>query len=50
MAQRDTERFSMLGGTWTDPPASVTGTVDARTRAVRSGQWSSWLRLDGDSG
>ncbi|MFJ8696963.1 peptidoglycan recognition protein family protein [Streptomyces roseolilacinus] len=40
----------MLGVTWTDPAARVAGTVEARTRAVGSGQWSSWLRLDGDSG
>jgi uncharacterized protein with LGFP repeats len=50
LAQRDTERFSMLGVTWTDPSARITGTVEARTRAVGSGQWSDWLRLDGDSG
>ncbi|MFE7410611.1 N-acetylmuramoyl-L-alanine amidase [Streptomyces laurentii] len=40
----------MLGVTWTDPTARVKGTVEVRTRAVGSGTWSSWLRLDGDSG
>ncbi|WP_432198371.1 N-acetylmuramoyl-L-alanine amidase [Streptomyces sp. bgisy027] len=50
LTQRDTERFSMLGVTWTDPSARITGTVEARTRAVGSGRWSDWLRLDGDSG
>ncbi|MFD9500457.1 N-acetylmuramoyl-L-alanine amidase [Streptomyces sp. NPDC060035] len=40
----------MLGVTWTDPGAHVTGAVEVRTRGARSGQWSRWLRLDGDSG
>lgn len=50
LVRRDTGPFSMLGVTWTDPGARVTGTVEARTRASGSGQWSPWLRLDGDSG
>lgn len=50
LPKRDTEPFSMLGVTWTDPSASVTGTVEVRTRGAKSGQWSRWLRLDGDSG
>ncbi|ELS50268.1 putative N-acetylmuramoyl-L-alanine amidase family 2 [Streptomyces viridochromogenes Tue57] len=50
MGRQDTESFSMLGITWTDPSARLTGTIEARTRAVGSGQWSNWLRLDGDSG
>ncbi|WP_208647982.1 peptidoglycan recognition protein family protein [Streptomyces tirandamycinicus] len=50
LAQRDTERFSMLGVTWTDPATRFSGTVEVRTRSVESGQWSRWLRLDGDSG
>lgn len=50
LPKRDTEPFSMLGVTWTDPGAHVTGTVEVRTRGAASGQWSRWLRLDGDSG
>ncbi|WP_432066563.1 N-acetylmuramoyl-L-alanine amidase [Streptomyces sp. C10-9-1] len=50
LAQRDTERFSMLGVTWTDPAARFAGTVEVRTRSVESGQWSRWLQLDGDTG
>ncbi|MGW2509381.1 N-acetylmuramoyl-L-alanine amidase [Streptomyces scopuliridis] len=50
LRQRDTEPFSMLGITWTDPSARITGTVEARARAAGSGKWSHWLRLDGDSG
>lgn len=45
-----TEPFSMLGVTWTDPAARISGTVEARTRDAKSGQWSPWLLLDGDSG
>lgn len=50
LARRDAERFSMLGVTWTDPGARVTGRVEVRTRSLTTGTWSSWLRLDGDSG
>lgn len=50
LKQQNTAPFSMLGITWTDPSAQVTGTIEARTRFVGSGQWSDWLRLDGDSG
>ncbi|MGA5423262.1 N-acetylmuramoyl-L-alanine amidase [Streptomyces lavendulocolor] len=50
LGQRETEPFSMLGITWTDPSARVTATVEARTRDARSGTWSPWIRLDGDSG
>ncbi|MER5215450.1 N-acetylmuramoyl-L-alanine amidase [Streptomyces sp. NPDC002838] len=50
LGRRDVEPFSMLGLTWTDPAARVAGTVEVRTRAAASGQWSGWLRLDGDSG
>ncbi|MFE2848783.1 N-acetylmuramoyl-L-alanine amidase [Streptomyces scopuliridis] len=50
LKQRDTDPFSMLGITWTDPSARITGTVEARARAAGSGQWSNWLRMDGDSG
>ncbi|MFE2639322.1 peptidoglycan recognition protein [Streptomyces scopuliridis] len=50
LPRRDTDRFSMLGVTWSDPRARVSGKVEARTRAVGSGTWSRWLVLDGDSG
>ncbi|MFJ7057357.1 N-acetylmuramoyl-L-alanine amidase [Streptomyces griseobrunneus] len=46
LAQRDTERFSLLGVTWTDPAAKVTGRVEARTRSASSGRWTGWLPLD----
>ncbi len=50
LKQDDTKQFSMLGITWSDPDAFVAGTVEVRTRDADSGQWSSWLRLEGDSG
>ncbi|MFD3619193.1 N-acetylmuramoyl-L-alanine amidase, partial [Streptomyces sp. NPDC058676] len=50
LKQQDTKPFSMLGITWSDPSARVTGSIEARTRATDGGQWSKWLRLDGDSG
>ncbi|MER5210329.1 N-acetylmuramoyl-L-alanine amidase [Streptomyces sp. NPDC002838] len=50
LGKRDTEPFSMLGVTWADPSARVTGAVEVRTRDAESGKWSDWLGLDGDSG
>ncbi|NED04585.1 N-acetylmuramoyl-L-alanine amidase [Streptomyces sp. SID6648] len=46
LAPRDTEPFSMLGVTWTDPAAKVTGRVEARTRSATTGEWTGWLPLD----
>ncbi|MGW4824202.1 peptidoglycan recognition protein family protein [Streptomyces sp. NPDC004227] len=50
LKQQETEPFSMLGITWSDPSSRIEGTIEARTRAVGSGQWSDWLRLDGGGG
>ncbi|MGW6458352.1 N-acetylmuramoyl-L-alanine amidase [Streptomyces sp. NPDC055078] len=50
LGKRDTEPFSLLGVTWTDPGARVAGTVEVRTRASDSGTWSNWLKLDDESG
>ncbi|MFC7989081.1 peptidoglycan recognition protein [Streptomyces pilosus] len=50
LGKRDTAPFSMLGVTWSDPAARVGGTVEVRTRAAGTGNWSRWLTLDGDSG
>ncbi|BFU44306.1 N-acetylmuramoyl-L-alanine amidase [Krasilnikovia sp. MM14-A1004] len=46
--ERRTDRFSLLGITWTDPAARVSGTVQVRTRAVATGAWSPWRTLDSD--
>lgn len=50
LGKRDTEPFSMLGVTWTDPSAAVAGAVEIRTRSTETGTWSNWLALDGNSG
>ncbi|MFF0203835.1 peptidoglycan recognition protein [Streptomyces sp. NPDC005017] len=42
--------FRMLGVTWDDPSAPLTGVAEVRTRASGSLAWSEWKRLDsGDS-
>lgn len=46
--QKDTKPFSLLGVTWTDPAAKVSGTVEARTRSVATGEWTGWLPLATD--
>ncbi|MFF2846768.1 N-acetylmuramoyl-L-alanine amidase [Streptomyces sp. NPDC058001] len=46
LPRRDTEPYSMLGVTWTDPAAKVTGKVEVRTRSAKTGQWTGWLDLD----
>lgn len=46
LEQRESKPFSMLGVTWTDPSATVPGTVEARTRSGATGTWTSWLPLD----
>ncbi|MGW2842425.1 N-acetylmuramoyl-L-alanine amidase [Streptomyces sp. NPDC001493] len=46
--QKDTKPFSLLGVTWTDPAAKISGTVEARTRSVATGKWTGWLPLATD--
>ncbi|WP_326787064.1 N-acetylmuramoyl-L-alanine amidase [Streptomyces sp. NBC_00151] len=48
--RRDTAPFSMLGVTWAEASARVSGTIEVRTRDTASRTWSTWRRLDGDSG
>ncbi|MFJ1545023.1 N-acetylmuramoyl-L-alanine amidase [Streptomyces sp. NPDC088246] len=48
LGKRDTKPFSMLGITWTDPAAKVTGAVEVRTRSAANGNWTSWLSLETD--
>lgn len=48
LGKRDTAPFSMLGVTWTDPSAKVTGTVEVRTRSAVDGTWTPWLTLGTD--
>ncbi|WP_327245004.1 peptidoglycan recognition protein family protein [Streptomyces sp. NBC_01320] len=49
LGRRDTAPFSMLGVTWTDPAAKVTGAVEVRTKSAANGTWSSWLPLETDN-
>ncbi|QDY78967.1 peptidoglycan recognition protein family protein [Streptomyces qinzhouensis] len=48
LPRRDTKPFSLLGVTWTDPGARITGTIEVRTKSAKSGKWSGWQSLDGD--
>ncbi|MFJ8850835.1 N-acetylmuramoyl-L-alanine amidase [Streptomyces sp. NPDC102437] len=38
----------MLGITWTDPAAKVTGAVEVRTKSAADGNWTSWVPLETD--
>ncbi|WP_229867315.1 peptidoglycan recognition protein family protein [Streptomyces gelaticus] len=38
----------MLGVTWTDPAAKITGAVEVRTKSASSGNWTSWMPLETD--
>jgi uncharacterized protein with LGFP repeats len=46
LERRNTDPFSMLGVSWTDPAAKAPGTVEARTRSADSGTWSQWIALE----
>lgn len=48
LGKRDTAPFSMLGITWTDPAAKVTGAVEVRTKSAANGNWTSWVPLETD--
>jgi hypothetical protein len=38
--------FSLLGVTWNDATAQIHGTVQVRTRSVRTGLWSDWKDVE----
>jgi hypothetical protein len=44
--RRDTERFSMVSLTWTDPKDAPTGPVEVRTRKAGTESWSPWQPLE----
>ncbi|MFI2297502.1 peptidoglycan recognition protein [Actinacidiphila glaucinigra] len=46
VAQRDTKTFGLLGVTWDDPRTALDGTVQVRTRSVKTGGWSDWHAVD----
>ncbi|MFF0434445.1 N-acetylmuramoyl-L-alanine amidase [Streptomyces sp. NPDC004327] len=49
LAQQDTKPFSMLGVTWSDPSAKITGSVEARARKAGTDTWGRWVHLDGNT-
>ncbi|WP_406036668.1 N-acetylmuramoyl-L-alanine amidase [Micromonospora sp. NBC_00898] len=46
--RRDTERFAMVGVTWTNPNVGFKGTIAVRTHGV-DGTWSGWRSLELDN-
>ncbi|MEU9447499.1 N-acetylmuramoyl-L-alanine amidase [Streptomyces sp. NPDC048277] len=46
LPRTDTERFSMLGVSWTGATKRLHGTAQVRTRSVETGQWSGWHDLE----
>lgn len=46
VARRDTDTFGLLGVTWDDPRTELDGTVQVRTRSVKTGRWSDWHAVD----
>ncbi|MFI5891640.1 peptidoglycan recognition protein [Actinoplanes sp. NPDC051513] len=48
--QRSTERFSLLGISWTDPKAAPRGAVEVRTHSVATGKWTAWQTLETGEG
>jgi uncharacterized protein with LGFP repeats len=46
LSRRDTDTFGLLGVTWDNPRAELDGTVQVRTRSVKTGQWSDWHAVD----
>lgn len=41
-----TQRFSLLGISWTGAKAELDGSAQVRTRALDSGEWTGWQNLD----
>lgn len=46
ISEERTDEFSLLGVTWTNPNASVGGTIQVRTRQLGTGAWSGWTALE----
>ncbi len=48
--QRTTERFSLLGVTWSDARARLDGrTIQVRTRSLGTATWTPWQTLEADN-
>ncbi|MEU8752596.1 N-acetylmuramoyl-L-alanine amidase [Streptomyces chartreusis] len=50
LAKQDTDRFSAVVLTWTDPDAKAKGTPEVRTRDIETGKWSGWQRITVEPG
>ncbi|MET7615751.1 N-acetylmuramoyl-L-alanine amidase [Streptomyces sp. NPDC005408] len=46
LTERDVRPFSLVGVVWNDVNAELHGTVQVRTRATGSGQWSDWQDVE----
>ncbi|MBM7058087.1 N-acetylmuramoyl-L-alanine amidase, partial [Streptomyces sp. RHZ10] len=46
LAQREARPFSLVGVVWDDPEAELHGTVQVRTRATGSTNWSGWQDVE----
>ncbi|MFD6994873.1 N-acetylmuramoyl-L-alanine amidase [Streptomyces mirabilis] len=46
LPRTDTERFSMLGVSWTGAAKRLDGTAQVRTRSLDTGRWSAWQDLE----
>ncbi|MEU8758115.1 N-acetylmuramoyl-L-alanine amidase [Streptomyces sp. NPDC048659] len=46
LSQRDTQRFGLLGVSWTDPEAKIEGKIQARSRDAETGTWTEWMDLE----
>ncbi|TXS54044.1 hypothetical protein EAO75_02105, partial [Streptomyces sp. uw30] len=45
LPKQDTDRFSAVVLTWTDPEAKAKGTPEVRTRDLETGEWSGWQKV-----
>lgn len=46
VTERDVKPFSLVGVVWDDVNAELQGTVQVRTRAVGTGEWSGWQDVE----
>ncbi|HZX39836.1 MAG TPA: N-acetylmuramoyl-L-alanine amidase [Streptomyces sp.] len=46
VTERDVRPFSLVGVVWDDVNVELHGTVEVRTRAVGSGEWSGWQDVE----
>ncbi|MDQ0813055.1 uncharacterized protein with LGFP repeats [Streptomyces sp. B3I7] len=46
LTRREVRPFSLVGVVWDDPGAALHGTVQVRTRATATHEWSGWQEVD----